>query len=716
MKLLINQLVERNLTDAPDKTETLRLLWKDEEGYGIAVINVYEPKALPVMLEAVELEAALLERRAKALDEDPFTRQLLEAREAARSIESYFEIRDRAWEMIQPLIEDQTGRIFLPRWRGKMIREVADRNGTSRKAVYGYLRRHWQWGHKDALLPFYFQSGAKGEERKPSTKKRGRPTRQSRVIGVPTGTNIDEDAKIKIVDGLRKYYEKQKGHTFKEAYEEMLDEHFPVVGQQPTIGQARYWYQKERSVLERKRGRVGKKFELRYRDLSGISTDIAPEVGALYQIDATVGDIYLVSSLDRSRIIGRPVIYVVVDVFSRLVVGFYVGLEGPSWLGAALALEHAFLDKMPFLKRYGLMAQQNDWVGPGLPKQLLADRGELLSENANGIIAGLNIFVSNTPPYRPDWKGIVERRFRLINDEVVVWLPGAIRQLPEDRKRGNPDDARLDIHEFRTILAHMFHYYNTQHKIENYPLRGAMLEDQVRPVPQQMWNWGIKHQSGKLHYQPRDIVRASLLPRKEASITRDGIYFDKLLYTSPRERRESWSAIARTSGTWRVPIAYDPRETGWIYVFHDGQMEVAQLKAHHEGYRHRDWYEVKDYQAVVALDDEDLKADEREAKRAMQAKVEEIVDTAAYLTEQDQSLSGKEKGAMKESRMEMREQLRQEESWQPEGVSENPSARDSSADVSSSMTPERIDAILEEEDLSILKKIRDRARKGKESE
>ncbi len=71
--------------------------------------------------------------------------------------------------------------------------------------------------------------------------------------------------------------------------------------------------------------------------------------GAKYQIDATVGDIYLVSQFDRSDIIGRPVMYFVMDSYSRMVTGMYVGLEGPSWAGAMMAIENAASDKVALL-------------------------------------------------------------------------------------------------------------------------------------------------------------------------------------------------------------------------------------------------------------------------------------------------------------------------------------------------------------------------------
>lgn len=40
-----------------------------------------------------------------------------------------------------------------------------------------------------------------------------------------------------------------------------------------------------------------------------------------FQIDATVLDVYVRSRRARRPIVGRPTLYVVIDVFSRLIVG-----------------------------------------------------------------------------------------------------------------------------------------------------------------------------------------------------------------------------------------------------------------------------------------------------------------------------------------------------------------------------------------------------------
>ena len=722
MNLLRNQLILRHTISAEDD-EILRILWIDKNRFGVYVLNINEKKALPSWMEMLELEVAVNENRAQLLKEDPLSHQLLLAREAAVEEEvkkgnlSFKERRDRAWAIIQPLVEDPSGHIFQSSYRGKLIRSVASAEDTHRDTILNYLRLYWRFGHKDALLPFYFFSGGKGKSRNSSAKKRGRPTSKSKIVGAQIGVNIDDERKKKILDGLIKYYEKQN-FSFKTAFELMLDASFPIVGQQPTLGQAYYWYRKERSPIERKAGRIGKTlFNLKYRELSGISTDIAFGPGSLFQIDATIGDVYLVSSLNRSVIIGRPVIYVVIDTFSRLVIGFYVGLEGPSWVGAMLALEHAFNDKEDFLAQYNLLELRSSYVGSLLPQALLADRGELLSNQAVGLIQELDVSVANTAPYRPEWKPIVERRFKLIDDEVIVWLPGAVRKLPKDRnKKGNPDDAKLDIHEFRMILAHMFSYYNSSHELEKYPLSGEMLEQQVKPIPMQLWRWGIQHRSGKLHHQPRDMVRARLLPQAEASVTRDGIMFQTLAYTSPRERRERWTSRARIDGTFRAKIAYDKRTTDWIYLMQDGVFEVATLRHNYEGYKGRDWYEVEDYTENKKLDKEESLPEERAARSELRRNIAAIVSEAERLTEGDQARS--EKIPLKEGREEMRQQLRAEESWQPEGPPETSSAvglpePETSADLddilSAPASSEQIHKTLEEKDLDIIDQLRRRA-------
>ncbi len=187
------------------------------------------------------------------------------------------------------------------------------------------------------------------------------------------GINATEEIRRIFGVATQRYYVKNRKHSLSGAYQEMLKDFFferridhetgEVIHAMPgsaapkglpTEVQYRYWFEKENSTFDIKRRRIGEKiYDKDMRGYIGTSNAEVWGPGARYQIDATIADVYLVSRLDRSRIIGRPVVYIVIDVFSRMIVGLYVGLEGPSWVGAMMALSNTASDKIAYCKRFG---------------------------------------------------------------------------------------------------------------------------------------------------------------------------------------------------------------------------------------------------------------------------------------------------------------------------------------------------------------------------
>jgi hypothetical protein len=141
------------------------------------------------------------------------------------------------------------------------------------------------------------------------------------------------------------------------------------------------------------------------------------------------------------------VVYPVQDVFSRLITGITVTLEGPSWLGAMLALENTASDKTSFCQGFGI-DDVEWWPARHLPEAILADRGELEGYNADNLVNSLGIRVSNTPPYRADGKGIIEQSFRLSHLALVHQLPGAVRKPGERGEHDYRQYALLTLHEY----------------------------------------------------------------------------------------------------------------------------------------------------------------------------------------------------------------------------------------------------------------------------
>src|SRR5690606_24251979 len=125
-------------------------------------------------------------------------------------------------------------------------------------------------------------------------------------------------------------------------------------------------------------------------------------VGHYYEIDATIADIYLVSSEDVNKIIGKPTLYLIIDRKSRLIVGFYFGLENASWNGAMQAILCISENKRGLCARYGV---RSDCLGVGHYYEIdatIADIYLVSSEDVNKIIGKPTLYL------------IIDRKSRLI--------------------------------------------------------------------------------------------------------------------------------------------------------------------------------------------------------------------------------------------------------------------------------------------------------------
>lgn len=618
MDLYKNVLLE--WCDETGQSRVERLLWFEPGGEVAVTIRIDDPKAQPVQRIRGELEAAVEAGDARVLTIDPYAplcqRPEQEIKKAHRRH------RDESWERIAPLVEGGDPRIFAFHARRSPVAARAREIGCHRKVLVELLRRYWQRGQsKNALLPAFDRCGwrdrsdearsrknGEGEERE--EVKLGRRSALSKRLERPTGVNVNKSILKKFRSGIRLFYERRDKKSLKRAYKETLAKFFnvgyepdkdgvlvpvlPPAHELPTYTQFKYWYKKERDPRRSRIARDGEaRFNLSGRAILGDSTQMASGPGAVYQIDATVADVYLVSSLDRSRIIGRPVVHFVKDLYTRLWAGFSATLEGPNWAGAMQALENAASDKVAFCAEYGIEIEEADWPSCHLPEALIADRGELEGYNADHVVNAFNIRVQNTPPYRAEMKGVIEQHVDLTNERAIHWVPGAVRR----RERGDRDyrlDATLDIHEFRRLLTLCALDYNRNHLLRGYRPDKDMIADHVEPYPLELWNWGVRNRSGHLRKVDPDTLRLNLLPTVDASITARGIRCEGLFYTCERALEEGWFVRARESGTTKIRVARDPRNLDRIYLrtSDSKRVEVCHLIEADKTFRGRDYYEV----------------------------------------------------------------------------------------------------------------------------
>lgn len=596
MNFSINELVKDLETG-----QVFRVLWIDEGNIIAYLIDVQDKKAFPFVRKVSELKEDIIQDSLIKIKQEIFTS--LDIDDSGKNLE----LRNKAWMMIKGIVNNEPD-VYEKEKRGQMVSEVIKKYKTSKPTIYKYLRRYWQRGKTpNALIPDYYKSGGKGKEKSAGQKKRGRPRKYN-----SQGINVDESTKRIFFVALEKYYLTSKKNSIPAAYKMMIKEFYAedyyyengikkvIVADQdqlPSLDQFRYWYSKEYTVQESIIARQGrKKYEKDFRSVLGSSTAEAIGPGSRYQIDATVGDVYLISRYNPDWIIGRPVIYFVVDVFSRMIVGLNIGLEGPSWSGAMMALANVVTDKQQFCREHGIDIAKELWPVQHLPDVLLGDRGELEGMNADHLVAAFNIQVENAAPYRADWKGIVEKQFDTIQKKVKPFLPGYIDK--DFRERGARDyrlDAKLTIEQFTQLIIKQIIYYNTKHYLRDYVRDEDMIHDNVQPVPLDLWNWGIRNRSGKLRYFPEETVKLHLLPQGQATVTYRGIKFKGMYYSCERALKESWFPTARQKGSWKVNVSYDPRNMSSVYLINDDlySFSTCHLLEHQKRYEGKTLDEIQ---------------------------------------------------------------------------------------------------------------------------
>jgi putative transposase len=313
IQVLVNSIIEW-VGEGTNDPILQRVLWIDVLKDTVILIDVMDSTALPMMKELSVIDQALTEGRAIKRTIDPFARMVIEENIPP----PHKEKRDWNWGIIENLVQDEPD-VYDPDLRGVMIREASEKYSVTKKVFYRNLRRFWQGGKtKNALIPRYEQSGAPGLERlEMDGEKRGRRSRLSKEDPEKSGVNVNAEIRQIFRVAVQLYYNKKDKFPLRHCYQKMLEKHFhvgfekegnveipvlPPATELPTFPQFKYWFYKEQDLKRTLIAREGsKRFALKHRAILGSSTQMAIGPGSIYQFDATVADVYLVNSLDRTK-------------------------------------------------------------------------------------------------------------------------------------------------------------------------------------------------------------------------------------------------------------------------------------------------------------------------------------------------------------------------------------------------------------------------------
>ena len=552
--------------------------------------------------------------------------------------------RERNWNLIRGMVENETALNILTSNFGALVADQAMEMGVDRKQIYRLLYRYWSMGQtRNAFLWNTSACGGRGKKKSyASGTVPGRPAKYLGVIVSENGAIMLENRHLAHIRMAYGRVASGRCGKLKDAHKWMLNKFYREVlpdgskgnvvrGSYPSINQLSYHgklFFDDLYKLKRRGGDI--RYNKDHRAIVGSASQGLFGAGHRYEIDSTIADVYLVHRVNRLWLIGRPVLYVVVDTFTRMIVGIHVGLEGPSWNGARHAIYNAFTPKVDFCKRYNIDISDADWPCSHLPVELVADRAELLSESGETMTKVLGTSVKILPPFRPDWKSIIESRFRLINENLdLKFVPGGVDA--RKMERGDRDyqlDAILDIDEFTEMVIVGVLAHNKSLRVSHL-LNREMIAAGVEPTPINIWKWSMENNLLDSKVVSPAELKIALLPSQECRISRGGINFQGVQYTCLTAIREEWLERSHNLQTKYVRVFYDPNsiENCWIKsdVGFESLTIVPQQKQKYGGLRME---EVVDMIKILNQVSPDARYEDDNTAALLRGRQEEILERA----------------------------------------------------------------------------------------
>jgi len=437
--------------------------------------------------------------------------------------------------------------------------------------------------------------------------KPGRPAQ----YGVASSLVITPEIKQQFDEGI-KVYQSGRSQTLKSAYRHVMETYYSnteysesgvtisllPLTKRPSFRQFTYYVHK---VLSQKDIDIIKTSQREHRNnqrllLSDSLHDICGP-GDCVEIDECEIDISLVSSVNHQDTVGRPILYLMIDVYTRAIVAFSVSFENNSTLGLTNCLLNLSDDKAALYQKYDIETSEADWIPGFLPKRIRCDRGaEYRGKQAERIFQELGITRELVSPATGSLKGIVEHMFRQFHQDINPYTEG-VGQIQKRHDSRHHQQAALDIHDFTRLVITFVLKHNRSY-MPAYPRTKDMCEKDVAPTPMDLWQYGVK-----TYGNPRPIGNYnqyiySLMKPVPAKISRAGLTWKNLNYINLLDPyfRTQMEHAGRKKEPFDARI--DPRDIGCLYYLHKGELKQAKLNPAKTGNADFSGMTLKEYEQV----------------------------------------------------------------------------------------------------------------------
>ena len=575
-----------------DNNKDYRILNISSEAVSIICLN--NPSRIDISLCGTkELRNLILSGRVEIIEE-PKNNTIIDTETLSDNVKLKY-LRNKA-------IIDVVNAEYAPDYIGltrkckPLLREVIKRSQLTPKSVRKIIIRYLQSGCKEI--------GLLRRERTDNTKDQTTTCKRGRVSEIPDHngkilTDNDRDIMTKYMH----IYLSNQLITKKKCYDDMIIEHYTEESfdgeryaykefppeQRPTLDQFIYHIRTHTTKEQRMESKLGRReFRNQKRLLTGTSLNGVTGPASIVEMDACELDVSVVSSTDRKKAVGSPVVYFMIDLYSRLILAASISFDNNSILAMTNCLASLVEDKEALLESLGLTITPSasgitlaDAMPQNiLPKAIRFDHGsDFISKQAQRIGQQLNVEFQYAPPGTGSLKGVVERSFRSFQSYFIdlVFKTGAKNH---DALAKPNKEAKLTIEDVKFLMYSFILQYNTTQHESSYHLPPDMVRNGVGHVPAEVWRYGVQHAENPAYITDKDQFLFSLLIPVSAKLRRDGINYKKLRFIPDLNNDSSIRNKMLYARNASVPftIYIDLRNVGQVYYLDDRQkLQTAKL-------------------------------------------------------------------------------------------------------------------------------------------
>jgi|GEM_PF-2838689 len=414
-------------------------------------------------------------------------------------------------------------------------------------------------------------------------RNQGKRSRQGK-----NGFRVTEMDERNFLSSIKKHYLTRELKPLQHAYDYCIKDYYTVINEEgyhklldaiPTYNQFYYIFKKNyegtKELIRARYGDVVAKETVRPVTESVGSANVFPT----YELDSTILDSYALSYMDDDidvEIVGRPVIYLIVENISSRIAFFYLSYE--KFMSEVASINSLIYGLTCSDKYMSLMNIDTDEYVGFLPSALVIDRGELTSTGIIEAISGVGVSVSVTAGMRASYKPKVERLIGKINSELAKFVPGTIKKDRQHNPR-TEKDYRLRASLTLQDLAMICHKIIVQHN--NHDVVESFLDpDYVnrKYTPNDIYDFLTKKYAIINRTIDEKNAIMMLLTTSDATVTESGVRFKNLEYISKKILKEGWIEKARIKGRYRIKIKYNQIDVRTIYYFDDSSGTLHELK------------------------------------------------------------------------------------------------------------------------------------------